>query len=266
MKMDFNVNYTVRDWFQLSAPCPCVAPQAVPMYDFAMPRTEDKGRLNEVFAAVAKGLAHANRLELLELLAQGERDVESLAQGSSMSMANTSHHLKLLRQCGLIQNRQEGQRVIYRLADDRVISLMALLHGLAMKNLPALDRLLAERFPSDASSRPVYPAELQTLLGQEGLRIFDLRPQAEFMAGHVPSAELASVEALQDLPPARGGETCVVYCRGTFCLAPHQAAAILAAKGYTVRNLDGGFPAWRISGNAVETDAAETSGAADALI
>lgn len=216
-----------------------------------MARTEDKRRLNEAFAAVAKGLAHANRIELLELLAQGERDVESLAQASGMSVANTSHHLKQLRHCGLIHNRQEGQRVIYALSDDRVITLISLLHGVAMQNLPELDRLLAERFPADAPLDPLSPDQLDQLIRQAPVRVFDLRPAAEHAAGHVPGAECATLEALRALPAVAGRPVCAVYCRGTFCLAPHRAAYILAGKGYSVKSLHGGFPAWRLSGKPI---------------
>ncbi|MGE4292622.1 MAG: ArsR/SmtB family transcription factor [Desulfovibrio sp.] len=219
-----------------------------------MARTEDKTRLNEAFAQVAKGLAHANRIELLELLAQGERDVDSLSQCSGLSVANTSHHLRLLRQCGLIRSRQEGQRVIYRLCSDEVVLLILQLHRVAVDNLPELDRLLAERFPVDRPGSSVSPQELARLLHEHPVRVLDLRPAPEYAAGHVPGAQCHSLESLQELPAASGDQECVVYCRGAFCLAPYRAAEILAAKGYCVRRLEGGFPAWRISGLSVERE------------
>lgn len=218
-----------------------------------MARTEDKTRLNEAFAQVAKGLAHANRIELLEFLAQGERDVESLARCSGLSVANASHHLRLLRGCGLIRSRQAGQRVLYRLSSDEVVLLIARLHRVAVENLPELDRLLAERFPAERPGSSLSPVELERLLRERPVRLIDLRPGLEYDAGHIPGAECRDLDWLRALPPggAEAGEY-VVYCRSSFCLAPYRAVEILETKGLSARRLEGGFPAWRIGGLPVE--------------
>lgn len=221
------------------------------MYLARMCRLQGKKRLNDIFAKVGKGLSHANRLQLLELLAQGERDVESLASCSGMSVANTSHHLKLLRECGLISSRREGQRVIHTLADDSIVSLIAILHSIAMKNLPELDRLLADVFLPDETPEEITPNALEGILDKDHVRVFDLRPREEYEAGHVPGAEFATLEILEELPDAGNGALCVVYCRGNFCLFPTLAARVLVAKGYVVKRLSGGFPAWRISKKTV---------------
>lgn len=223
------------------------------MYMRSMSRLKDKNQLNEVFARVGKGLAHANRLELLELLAQGERDVESLSICSGMSFANTSHHLRLLRQCGLIKSRQSGQRVIYRLADDSVVSMISILHSVAVNNLPELDRLLAERFPSGNNVHLLGPEAMADVLREESPQVFDLRPKLEFNSGHIPGAVLADLDSLQKLPDAAPEKRCIVYCRSRYCLLPLKAADVLAPKGYVVNLLEGGFPAWRIGGFPVES-------------
>ena len=213
-----------------------------------MPRTSEKKRLNELFALVGKGLAHANRLELLELLSQGERDVESLAQCSGLSLANTSHHLRLLRQCGLVCNRQDGQRVLYRLADDTVAALLALVHQVGLAQLPELDRLLAARFPPELARKTLTPQALAAALTQETWTIFDLRPALEYEAGHIPGARLATLDSLRALPRAPAGACCAVYCRSAFCLLPVDAAAVLSEKNYEVHQVAGGFSAWRLAG------------------
>ncbi|WP_027178298.1 metalloregulator ArsR/SmtB family transcription factor [Maridesulfovibrio bastinii] len=216
-----------------------------------MPRTVAKSQLNEVFATVAKGLAHANRVELVELLSQGERDVDSLAQASNMSVANTSHHLKILRQCGLIYSRQEGQRVIYFLSDNKVISLMIHLHHVAIKNLPELNRLLSETLPSNAPLENIAAEKFDELVSSENILIFDLRPQTEYDSGHIPGAVSATTDSIKDIPDCSDKKMCAVYCRSTFCPSPYIAAGILAEKGYRVFNLEGGFPAWRLAGNEI---------------
>jgi DNA-binding transcriptional ArsR family regulator/rhodanese-related sulfurtransferase len=217
-----------------------------------MAQSPEKGRLNEVFATVAKGLAHANRLQLLEMLAQGERDVDSLARGCGLSVANASHHLRLLRQCGLIHSRQEGQRVLYRLSTDSVVQLIFQLQRVAVLHLPELDRILAERFPSDVRVEETTPQELDESLRQGRVAmVLDLRPAEEFAAGHIPGARHAAPEDIAALPDGVDGELCVVYCRGSFCLFPALAARELLRKGYAVKRLEGGFPSWRVAGKPV---------------
>jgi DNA-binding transcriptional ArsR family regulator len=217
-----------------------------------MRRRGEKLRLNEVFAKVGKGLAHANRLELLEVLAQGPRDVDSLASCCRMSVANTSHHLKQLRECGLIVCDRQGQRMVYSLADDSVVTLISTLHGIAVRNLPEMDRLLASRFP-DQPADEIGPEELAGYLGRKDVKIFDLRPPEEYATGHVPGALSADSESLDLLDDAAEDELCIVYCRGPFCMSPTVAEGILRSKGYTVKRLAGGYPAWRVDGREIET-------------
>ncbi|TIH12827.1 ArsR family transcriptional regulator [Marinifilum sp. JC120] len=218
-----------------------------------MSRLNEKKRLNDVFALVAKGLANANRLALLELLAQGERDVESLAKHSSLSVSNASHHLKLLRQCGLISRRREGQYAFYSLADDSVVTMIDILHRVAVDNLPELDRILADRFPPDEQVEEITPDDAEDLCAQEQCLILDMRPISEYSAGHVPGAVHMEKEALEDFPSADSNSQCIVYCRGRYCLIPLMAARVLGPKGYQVKRLAGGFPAWRVAGKQVES-------------
>lgn len=217
-----------------------------------MARLKEKKRLNDVFATVAKGLANANRLELLELLAQGERDVESLAKNSGISVSNASHHLKLLRQCGLVLRRRQGQHAFYKLADDSVVIMIDILHKVAVDNLPELDRLLAERFPSDEQVEEITPDELERLCAKESCLILDLRTRPEYEAGHVPGAVHAERESFGEFAETDAGKTCIVYCRGRYCLLPLIAARALEPKGYHVKRLAGGFPAWRVADKPVE--------------
>lgn len=216
-----------------------------------MRHRSNKQRLNEAFAKVGKGLAHAHRLELLEVLAQGPRDVDSLAACCGMSTANTSHHLKLLRECGLIENDRQGQRIIYSLIDDSVITLISIMHAIAVRNLPEMDRLLAARAP-DQPSDEINPDELSGYLGKDNVTVFDLRPRDEYDSSHVPGAVWATSEFLETLDDAEEDELCIVYCRDRFCRSQTVAENILRPKGFAVKRLAGGFPAWRVSGKETE--------------
>lgn len=212
----------------------------------------NKQRLNEAFAKVGKGLAHANRLELLEVLAQGPRDVESLAVCSRMSVANTSHHLKLLRECGLIDKDRQGQRIIYHLIDDSVITLISIMHSIAVRNLPEMDRLLASRF-QDGVADEIDAEELSGYLVRKDATVFDLRPKDEYDSAHIPGAVSATPDFLHSLGEAGENELCIIYCRDKFCLSLTVAENILLPKGYVVKRLDGGFPSWRVSGKETES-------------
>jgi len=201
------------------------------------------------FAAVAKSLAHAHRLEILEQLAQGERSVEVLAERTSLSVANTSQHLQQMRRAGIVAARRDGKFVFYQLADEAVLDLLAALRRIAERNVAEVDRLIRGYFNNRDSLEPVSRAELLERSRAGAVTVLDVRPPDEFALGHLPGAvniPLRELEArLADLDPT---QEIIAYCRGPYCVLSYEAVAALRARGFKVRRLEDGLPEWRAAG------------------
>lgn len=201
------------------------------------------------FARIGKALSNANRLEIIEYLAQGERSVEALAHVSGLSVANTSQHLQQLRQAGLVEARRDGQRAYYRLTSDDVVVLLNALRAVADRHLAEVDQLVRTYLDTRDSLEPVDPQELLKRARQDQITVLDVRPPEEFAAGHLPGAiniPLAELEArLQDLDPA---QEVVAYCRGPYCVLSYDAVARLREKGFNARRLQDGYPEWKLAG------------------
>jgi rhodanese-related sulfurtransferase/DNA-binding transcriptional ArsR family regulator len=212
-----------------------------------------KKKLFENFALVAKALASANRLELLEALAQGERGVDGLAQASGMSVANTSHHLQILRGGGLVQSRKEGTQVIYSLTDEKVLSLLADIRYLAEGHLAEVERIVRENFDNRDNLTPVRRDELLGLVKSGEAMVIDVRPPAEYEAGHIEGAVNIPLESLPErLSKLPRDQEIVAYCRGPYCMLAFDAVEQLRQKGYRARRLEDGFPEWKVGHLPVE--------------
>ncbi len=205
------------------------------------------------FARVGKALSNANRLELLEFLAQGERSVEQLAKVAGLSVANTSQHLQQLRQAGLVSCRKVGQHVIYRLSGDDVVALLEALRQVAEQHLAEVDKLVQTYLTVKDQLEPVPATELLERARQGLVTVLDVRPPEEYAAGHLPGAinvPLAELEShLQQLDP---DQEIVAYCRGPHCVLAFDAVARLREQGLTARRLEDGFPEWKAQGLPVE--------------
>ena len=218
-----------------------------------MASSNPKRALFVEFAAVAKSLAHAHRLELVEQLAQGERSVELLAERTGLSIANTSQHLQQMRRAGIIAARRDGKFVFYRLADESVLDLLAALRRIAERNSAEVERVIRTYFHDRDSLEAVSRDELlqQTRAGL--VTVLDVRPPDEFALGHLPGAvniPLRELEArLADLDPSL---EIVAYCRGPYCVLSYEAVAALRTKGFKARRLEDGFPEWRAAGLPIE--------------
>jgi rhodanese-related sulfurtransferase len=212
-----------------------------------------KSLLFTEFAQVSKALGSGNRLELLEFLAQGERSVDALAKLSGLSVANTSRHLQVLRQAGLVLTRKEGLYVFYSVAGAGVIRLLAALQEVAQHNVAEVTRLVDTFLTSKDSLEPVSVSELVERMHQGLVTIIDVRPPEEYTAGHLPGAinvPLTDLDNhLSELPPER---EIVAYCRGPFCVLSFEAVAQLRKKGLKARRLETGFPEWKVGGLPVE--------------
>lgn len=216
-----------------------------------MPRPQ-KVALFDGFAAVSKALASGRRAELVDVLAQGERSVEALAGEVDQSVANTSQHLQVLSRAGLVRSRRDGNRVLYRLSSDAVGELWAAVRTVASEHLTGLDRLAADYLGDRSGIVEWSRAELARRLG-DGVVVWDVRPSAEFEAGHVRGAvSVPPDDVRRRLRTVPKDAEVVTYCRGPYCVFADDAVRELRAKGRRASRLEDGFPEWQRAGLPVD--------------
>ncbi len=214
-----------------------------------MSSTSPKRTLFSHFAAVAKAVAHAHRLELLEHVAQGERSVDALAELAGLSVANASQHLQQLRRAGLVTTQRKGKHIFYRLADDAVVELMSTLRTIAERNSAEARSVVESYFQERDNLEPVSREALLERLRGGAVTVLDVRPEDEFALGHLPDAVNIPFPELEhrlgELPPDK---EIVAYCRGPYCVLSFEAVAALRRRGYKVRRLQDGYPEWKVAG------------------
>ena len=219
-----------------------------------MSKNRFKHDLFEQFARVGKALSNANRLALLELVAQGARSVEQLAKVSGLSMANASQHLQELRQAGLVTARKEGLRVYYELSGDDVIELLDVIRRVAEDRIAEVQRLVRTYLTTKDALEPIAARELLGRVRKGLVTVLDVRPSEEYQAGHLPGAvniPLSEIEGrLGKLPK---NKEIVAYCRGPYCVLAFEAVKLLRERGFKARRLEAGLPEWRTKGLPVET-------------
>jgi rhodanese-related sulfurtransferase len=214
---------------------------------------ERKRALFDAFGRIGKALASGRRIELLDVLANGERTVEAVAGEVGLSVANTSQHLQILRQAGLVTTRREGTSIHYRLAGPEVFELWRTLRTLAGAQLVEVERLAAAYLGARDELEPVTRQELARRLDDgDRLVVLDVRPAAEHAAGHLPGAVSIPVgELRRRLTELPGDREIVAYCRGPYCAFAHEAVALLRQEGFSARRLEDGLPEWRAAGLAM---------------
>ena len=212
-----------------------------------------KGALYAQFAAVAQAMAHEHRLELLELVAQGARSVETLAQHSGLSTANASQHLQQLRRAGLVTAERDGKYVLYQLADASVLDLLSTMQRVAERNVAEVERIIRTYFLERDNLEPVSRAELMARMKKGLVTVLDVRPEDEFALGHLPGAiNVPLSQFKRHLAKLDRNTEIVAYCRGPYCVLSFEAVAQLRAKGFKIRRLEDGLPEWRAAGLPVE--------------
>ena len=210
--------------------------------------------LFDAFASVAQALGSGRRAEIVDLLAQGERSVEEIANEISQSTANTSQHLHVLARAGLVRSRREGTRVFYRLASERVSDLWEAVRDVAVRHVAEVNQLADEYLGERDGVEHVSATELQERLARGDVVVLDVRPGAEYRAGHIPGARSVPLAELASLAPKLPRRRQIVaYCRGPYCVYADDAVRLLQARGLKARRLDVGFPGWRRAGLPVET-------------
>jgi rhodanese-related sulfurtransferase/DNA-binding transcriptional ArsR family regulator len=213
-----------------------------------------KKNLFEQFAQIAKAMSSGNRLEMLEFLAQCEYSVEELAKLMKLSVANTSHHLQQLRHAGLVTTRKEAQRVFYRLNGEDVVELLESLRSVAERHLDEVDHLVHTYLDGKDSMEPIPREELLQRAKEGSVTVLDVRPPAEYAAGHLPGAvNIPLAELKKHLTELDPRQEIVAYCRGPYCVLAFEAVKLLRGIGFNVRRLQDGYPEWKLAGLPVET-------------
>lgn len=215
-----------------------------------------KLRIFECLAEIAQALGHANRLELLELVNQGERTVEELSVKTGMSFANTSRHLQILRNARLVETRRRGKNILYSPAGQtQITELLRSLGTIGERNMAEVERLIADYFKVRDSLEPISRKDLMARIKSGEVTVLDVRPEDEFASGHVAGAINIPLQQLKrrlaELPKNR---EVVAYCRGPYCVLAFEAVEILRGKGRQARHLLDGFPEWRAAGLPIATD------------
>lgn len=210
---------------------------------------DPRSDLHEQFARIGKAVASPKRIELLELLCQGERSVDALARATGMSVTNVSQHLQALKAARLVEARREGTRIHYRAADEHVCRFTSELGAVARARLVEVERIAQEYLESRDTLVPIAREELLQRLSRRDAVVIDVRPEEEYRSGHIRGAISVPLDDLarhlRRLPKTK---LIVAYCRGPYCVLAPQALALLRARGFRARRLEDGLPEWRAAG------------------
>ena len=213
-----------------------------------------KNALYAQFARIGHALASPKRIELLDLLGQGEKTVETLARQTDMPIKNTSAHLRILRQARLVDTRRDGTYVNYRLADDDVLGVLRSLESLGHRRLTDVQHVVQLYLDGRDQLEAVTFTELRRLMREGDVTVLDVRPADEFDAGHIPGALSIPVPELKTrLREVPKGREVIAYCRGRYCVYSLDAVTLLRKHGYRARRAEEGMPDWRAAGLTVES-------------
>ncbi|MEY4576602.1 MAG: hypothetical protein RL701_1305 [Pseudomonadota bacterium] len=226
----------------------------------ATPHRQFKDAIYEQFARLGKAIAAPKRLELIDLLCQGPRTVEALAEQTGTSVANASQHLQVLRAARLVDTEKKGLYVEYRLADENVSRFFLALRGLAEARLTEVAQVTRDYFESRGAMEAVAGDELLRRVKNGEVTVLDVRPLEEYRAGHIPGAysiPVAELKArIKELPKKR---EIVAYCRGPYCVMAVEAVALLRKKGWKAQRMEQGVSDWRARGWRIETVSNDSS-------
>ena len=223
-----------------------------------MPTHAAKQRIYDQFARIGKALAAPGRLELIDLLVQGERSVDALAKETTMSIANASQHLQVLLAARLVGTRRDAQRIYYRLAAPSVVELWLAVKRTAESQLAELPAIARDYLGDPDAFEPIERAELARRIQAGTVVVIDVRPTVEYEQGHIAGAVSVPLDALEswarDRAPKR--KQIVAYCRGPYCVYAIQAVAELTKRGLRAARSDDGVAEWRAAGHPLEVGAA----------
>jgi len=206
-----------------------------------------KDAMYDGLAKLLKSLANPARLEIIEMLSQGEKSVEGIVQTTNLSIANASQHLQVLKNNNIVKSRKEKQYVYYSLVNIEFLSLYQHITKYATHEIAELEKIMNRQREDNKSLNAVNLDELETMIGNENVLLLDVRPTTEFEFGHITGAvSLPMNELLCCLKDFSKEKEIVAYCRGPFCVLADEAVKVLSENGYNVRRLDEGYPEWKI--------------------
>ena len=218
-----------------------------------MKSREFKDLIFQQFANVATAFSSPKRLEIIDLLIQGEKDVDTLTKQISANFANTSRHLQILKNARLVDTRREGVRIFYRISDDRVFNCWKSLQLLAENHAAELKNVLKEFLEEQTAVKALSKEELLTRLQLNDVIVIDVRPEEEYKNGHIEgSVSIPLVELKDRLDEIPKDREVVAYCRGPYCVLAPEAVSLLKRKGYNAVRLEEGLPEWKAAGLPVE--------------
>lgn len=218
-----------------------------------MNKRDFKDKVYQELAKITKALSNPHRLEIIELLAQGECSVEQIAAHTNLSIANASQHLQLLKTSQLVQINRQGNFIYYRLANINVFKVWKALRELGVERISTIEKIIKDFKHTEFSLESLSINELLNKLQKGRVTILDVRPETEFIKGHIANAISIPIEQLgkrlNELPKRN---EIIAYCRGPFCLFADEAVSLLTKKGYKAIRLEEGYPDWQLAGLPVE--------------
>jgi rhodanese-related sulfurtransferase/DNA-binding transcriptional ArsR family regulator len=198
-------------------------------------------------AKLLKALSNPFRLEIIEMLSQGEKSVEGIVQSTSLSFANASQHLQVLKNANIVKSRKEKQYVYYSLVNDEFLSLYHQVIKYAVHEIAELEKIMNRQREDNKSLNAVQLDELENMIRQENVLLMDVRPSVEYEFGHITGAiSIPMKDLLTQLKDLSKEIEIIAYCRGPFCVLADEAVKLLSEKGYHVRRLDEGYPEWKV--------------------
>ncbi|MFO8053991.1 MAG: metalloregulator ArsR/SmtB family transcription factor [Bacteroidales bacterium] len=212
-----------------------------------MPDKETKNNLYEGLSKLMKALSNPLRLEIIEMLSQGEKSVEGLVNAMDITFANASQHLQVLKNNNIVKSRKQGRYVYYSIAGNEFLSCYQHLLQYGIREIAELDRILNKQREEHKSSEAVSLEELEEKLQSDDVQLIDVRPHIEYEFGHIPQARSVPVnELLKYLEHLPGNTEIIAYCRGPFCTLSDKAVKALWEKGFKARRLHEGYPEWKL--------------------
>ena len=214
---------------------------------YQMKGREFKDEMYNGLSKLLKALSNPYRLEVIEMLSQGEKSVEGIVHATGMSFANASQHLQVMKNSNIVKTRKEGHYVYYSLINNEILSLYHQITKYAVNEIAELEKILNRQREDNKSINAVSLDELESMIENENVLLMDVRPSIEFEFGHITGAiSVPMNELMLQLKSITKNKTIIAYCRGPFCVLADEAVKLLSEQGYNVRRLDEGYPEWKM--------------------
>lgn len=208
---------------------------------------EFKNAMYNGLGKMLKALANPYRLEIIEMLSQGEKSVEGIVQSTALSFANASQHLQVLKNNNIVKSRKEGHYVYYSIINDDFLALYQHITRYAVSEIAELEKVMNKQREDNRSTDAVSLEELENMINDEHVILMDVRPSVEYQFGHITGAiSVPMNELIEQLKNISKDKEIIAYCRGPFCVLADEAVKILSEQGYHVRRLDEGYPEWKM--------------------